>query len=126
MLFNYKCLAVLLNYSNFVYNNSKSMEYINQIIETTFNSFDITYCVVVNIATYIAIKGYEESVGIKLKTWGKRVITLLSIIIVGVVYILSGMEYKLLFNSAILAPVFWSWVGKPIVNKLKNNLEKDS
>lgn len=32
------------------------MEHINEIIQTTLNSFDFSYCIIVNILTYIIIK----------------------------------------------------------------------
>lgn len=99
------------------------MECIEQIIQTTIDSFDIGYCVTVNILTYILIESIQEVSSRKLTTWLKRVVTLVSIIIVGAVYLASGMETKLLFNSAILAPVFWSWIGKPIIKKVKKENE---
>lgn len=96
------------------------MEYIDSIIETTLNSFDLTYCVVVNVLTYLSIKMIEDSNGAKLTTWKKRLVTFINIIFVGVAYIFFGMDYKLLFNSAILAPVFWSWLGKPLIKYFSN------
>uniref|UniRef100_A0AAU8MHX6 Uncharacterized protein n=1 Tax=Geladintestivirus 1 TaxID=3233133 RepID=A0AAU8MHX6_9CAUD len=96
------------------------MEYINQIIETTINSFDFSYCITVNILTYIVIQIISEQKEVKLTTWNKRGITLLCMFIVGAAYINFGIDRKLLFNSAILAPVFWTWIAKPIINYLKN------
>lgn len=93
------------------------MEYIDSIIETTAQSFDFTYCICVNILTYIAITGIEDCSQRKLSTWCKRVVMLGAVLIVGVIYYLNGMDNKLLFNSAILAPVFWSWIGKPLVKR---------
>lgn len=98
------------------------MEYIDLIIETTLNSFDLTYCVVVNVLTYLSIQMIEDSNGAKLTTWKKRLVTFINIIFVGVAYIFFGMDYKLLFNSAILAPVFWSWLGKPLIKYFSNKL----
>lgn len=98
------------------------MEYIDSIIETTLNSFDLTYCVVVNVLTYLSIQMIEDSNGAKLTTWKKRLVTFINIIFVGVAYIFFGMDYKLLFNSAILAPVFWSWLGKPLIKYFSNKL----
>lgn len=98
------------------------MEYLDSIIETTLNSFDLTYCVVVNVLTYLSIQTIEDSNSAKLTTWRKRLITLVNIIFVGIAYIYFGMDYKLLFNSAILAPVFWSWLGKPIIKYLTNKV----
>ena len=95
------------------------MEYIERIIETTAQSFDFTYCIIVNILTYIIIKLLDEANGEKqLSIWSKRLVMFISVIIVGIVYAIIGTDLKLMFNSAILAPVFWSWVMKPICVKL--------
>lgn len=94
------------------------MEYINQIIETTLNSFDFAYCLIVNLLTYIIIKSIDEFNGEKkVKTYVKRIVLLCSILFIGVIYYLSGHDTKLLINSAILAPVAWSWIFKPIFKK---------
>ena len=37
----------------------------------------------------------------------------------GVLYAIIGINIKLILNSAILAPVFWSWVMKPICKFFK-------
>ncbi len=95
------------------------MEFLNSIIETTINSFDFTYCIIVNILTYIIIKLLDEANGEKqLSIWSKRLVMFISVIVVGIVYAIIGTDLKLMFNSAILAPVFWSWVMKPICVKL--------
>lgn len=101
------------------------MEYIERIIETTAQSFDFTYCICVNILTYVAISAIEDCVGKKLSTWLKRLVTIGAVIIVGIVYYLNGIDNKLLFNSAILAPVFWSWIGKPLVKRFTRNINKE-
>lgn len=96
------------------------MEYIDSIIETTAQSFDFTYCICVNILTYISITTIEDGSQRKLSTWCKRLVMLAAVFIVGVIYYINGMDNKLLFNSAILAPVFWSWIGKPLVKRFTN------
>lgn len=96
------------------------MDIINNIIETTLNSFDFTYCIVVNILTYLIITIINSRNGnIDMKMWSKRIILLISIIIVGCFYYFSGSDIKLLLNSAIITPVFWSWIMKPICRKFK-------
>ena len=90
------------------------MEIINNIIETTLNSFDFTYCIVVNLLTYIIIKLVDETAKHKVNIWIKRAILLFVILSTGVVYYLINEDVKLILNSAILAPVFWSWIMKPI------------
>lgn len=103
------------------------MEILNQILDTTLSSFDFGFCAVVNILTYIVIKSIDELNGKKkVSTWAKRVILLSSIIVVGIVYYLTDTDLKLLMNSAILAPVFWSWIAKPIVDKLNLGYRKET
>lgn len=92
---------------------------IAQIIDTTMNSFDFVYCLIVNILTYVIIKTIDELNKEKeVKTWVKHLVLLFSILSTGVVYYLIGQDVKLLFNSAILAPVAWNFIFKPIAKKL--------
>lgn len=91
------------------------MNIIENIIETTIESFDFSFCIAVNILTYIIIKIVDEANGTKrLSTWTKRIILLICLGIVSIVYYSTGSSIKLVANSAILAPVFWSWIFKPI------------
>lgn len=91
------------------------MEIIIQYVNTTLEQFDFSYCITVNILTYIIISIIiGKNINKNINTWIKRIILLLSIIVVGGGYYLSGTEGKILLNSSILAPVFWSWVMKPI------------
>lgn len=97
------------------------MEIIVNAINTTLESFDFAYCISVNIFTYIIIS-VLTSAGINKKyisTWSKRIILLICIVIVAFVYKLTGSDIKLIINSSILAPVFWSWVMKPICKCFK-------
>lgn len=102
------------------------MEYLNQIIDTTIESFDLSFCVTVNILTYLIIKLIDELNGSrKVATWTKRGVMLISVIIISIAYYVIGSNPKLIINSAILAPVFWSWIGKPICDKLNIGYHKD-
>ena len=95
-------------------------EIINNIITTIISSFDLSYCISVNILTYIIIKIIDELNGKKdVSTWSKRIVLLVVILSTGVLYNLIGCDNKILINSAIFAPVFWSWVLKPICKKFK-------
>lgn len=93
------------------------MEHLESIIETTLQSFDFVYCIIVNILTYLIIRILEDR--IKVTTWRKRLVLLGVIASIGVIYYLTGTPAKILLNSAILAPVFWSWVFKPICKHFK-------
>ena len=94
-------------------------EVISTIVNNTINSFDFTFCVTVNIATYITIKtitDYKKKS--KVSTWKKRLIFLFISAIIATIYCLIGSDIKTVFNSFILAPVSWSWIFKPICDKL--------
>lgn len=96
---------------------------LNEIITNTINniisSFDIPYCITVNIATYIFIQLINDIKRVKLTTWGKRIIFVIISIIVAIYYCNNGADNKIIFNSIVLAPVSWSWIFKPICSKLK-------
>lgn len=95
-------------------------ELISNIINNTLNSFDIPFCITVNIATYLLIRIITNNKStIKLNTWHKRLIFLFASIIIAIFYCLNGSDYKTILNSVILAPVSWSWIFKPICAKLK-------
>lgn len=94
-------------------------EVISTIINNTISSFDFPFCIAVNIATYITIKlitDYKKKS--KISTWNKRLIFLIISIIIAIIYCLTGSEPKTVLNSFILAPVSWSWIFKPICDKL--------
>ena len=95
------------------------MEILNNIIETTLNSFNFTYCIVVNLLTYMIIKLVDEARKCKTNVWIKRIILFFVISSTGGVYYVFNEDVKLILNSAILAPVFWSWLMKPLCKKFK-------
>lgn len=90
----------------------------DSIINIIINNFDISYCITVNILTYIIITVLINVNHGDISRVLKRVILVLAIIAVAIVYYNIGVDNKVLVNSAILAPVSWSWVIKPIVTKL--------
>ena len=103
------------------------MEYISQIVNTTIESFDFAFCIIVNVLTYLIIRLINDRNGHKdLTTWSKRLVLLLVILSIGVLYYLLGNDTRTILNSAILAPVFWSWIGKPICDKLNIGYRKDN
>ena len=96
------------------------MEILYNTIQTTLNSFDFAYCIIVNILTYLIINIINSRNGnIDMKMWSKRIVLLLCIIIIGCIYYFTGSEIKLILNSAIVTPVFWSWIMKPICKRFK-------
>lgn len=94
------------------------MEILNDIIQTTLGSFDFSFAIGVNILTYSLIKLIDEINGNKkVNTWTKRLVLLAATILVSVVYYIIGIDTKVLLNSAIIAPVSWSWIFKPLCKK---------
>ena len=101
------------------------MEILQQIIDTTINSFDFGYCIIVNILTYLIIKIIDEiNKDKEVSTWTKRGVLIVCIFSTGVVYYLLGQDTKLLINSAILTPVSWHLIFKPLCRKLGINYKK--
>lgn len=101
------------------------MDILVNIIQTTLDSFDFAFCLTVNILTYIIIKIWDERNGKKrVTTWQKRLVLLAVILSTGVLYYEIGSDTKTLVNSAILAPVFWSWVMKPICKQFNLDYKK--
>lgn len=95
------------------------MEYIKEIIDITIESFDFSFCLIVNVLTYTIIKFIDSVNGTnKVTTWIKRIIMLCSVILISIGYYITGTDTKLIINSAILAPVSWSWMFKPICKYL--------
>ena len=96
------------------------MNYLDVVIDKIINNFDFAYMFIVNVLTYIIIKIIDYVNGdAKVPTWTKRLILIISIIIVTTIYVILNYDNKItLLNSAILAPVFWSWIMRPIFIKL--------
>lgn len=96
------------------------MEIIDNIVQTTLESFDFAYCIVVNLLTYFIINVINDRRGHQdISQWKKRIILLIVILSTGVLYYFAGNNITTILNSAILAPVFWSWILKPICKKFK-------
>lgn len=95
------------------------------IIDILLENFDISYCVAVNIATYLIIKFIDDINGKKIvPRYCKRIILLLVIIVMAVIYHLSGVNSKVIIDSAILAPVSWSWIFKPLCSRCNIDYRK--
>lgn len=96
------------------------MEHIDNIISQIISNFDFAYVIIINILTYLIIVLFDLlNKDKKVSTWEKRIILLICIFIISGIYILTGYnEYIKMLNSAILAPVFWGWIIKPIFKKL--------
>ncbi len=93
---------------------------ISNFVELFNTHFDLSFMLCVNILTYILIKVIDDLNGDKVvSTWTKRLVMLISCFAIAAGYIAGGYENTtILINSAILAPVAWSWIFKPILKKI--------
>ena len=100
---------------------------LSQIINQIIANFDFVYMLVINIFTFTIIKTIDTINGDKaISTWAKRIVLLIAIVIVFIGYKINNYPNNIvLINSTIAAPVFWSWVLKPILNKFNINYNKD-
>lgn len=99
---------------------------IDEIINQVITNFDFTLIIVINVLTYFIVKIFEELNGIKILTiWQKRIIFIIAAVIMSIIYkIFTTIEICIIINSCIVAPINWSWVIKPIVNKLGIDYKK--
>jgi hypothetical protein len=93
------------------------MDIINDIIHNLATSFDFSYCVVVNVLTYILITGLINVSGKNVSRAIKRFLLIISMLLVGIVYCAVEADVRIVVNSAIITPVSWSWIFKPILTK---------
>lgn len=94
-------------------------EIISHIINNTLGCFDIPFCITVNIATYLIIKGVSDAKSnLNISIWHKRIVLLIVSLIIGYFYYITGTDFRTILNSTILAPVAWSWILKPICSKI--------
>lgn len=95
-------------------------KFIDIIVDGILSNFDFGFMFIVNVLTYIIIKTIDYFNGDnKVPTWQKRCILVISIAAMIGIYIAAGYDNTImLVNSAILAPVFWSWAVSPILKKL--------
>ena len=91
-----------------------NMEFVTEILNGIIQSFDFAFCIAVNILTYLVIKQFDKRKKKRLTTWQKRIVLIISILILGSIHYFGGTDIKIIANSVILAPVSWSWVFKPI------------
>lgn len=90
-----------------------------ETIDNILSNFDFTYCFIVNVLTYLIIKEVDRiNKQRKVKIWIKRIILLAVILSMGVLYYILNKNLEIIINSAILAPVAWSWLFKPLCAKL--------
>ena len=93
------------------------MDIIEDVIRNLTTSFDFSYCIVVNVLAYLFITCFIDIAKGNITRTMKRVLLLISMAAVGIVYYAIGTDLKLIVNSAIIAPVSWSWIIKPVLAK---------
>lgn len=98
------------------------------LINQVFNSFDIIYIFMINVVTYFLIKTADYFNGDKkVPIVTKRIFLVISTIVMFCIYKSNDYGDSLkLINSSIAAPVIWTWILKPIFNKLKIGYKKDN
>lgn len=103
----------------FIYLNFSMDKFIDVIVNGIISNFDFGFMFIVNVLTYIIIKVIDYFNGDnKVPTWQKRCVLVISIATMAGIYIAAGYDNAImLVNSAVLAPVFWSWVVSPILKK---------
>lgn len=104
----------------FIYLNFSMDKFIDVIVDGILSNFDFGFMFIVNVLTYIIIKVIDYFNGDnKVPTWQKRCVLVISIAAMAGIYNAAGYDNAImLVNSAVLAPVFWSWVVSPILKKL--------
>ena len=86
--------------------------FIDVIVNGILSNFDFGFMFIVKVIDYF--NGDN-----KVPTWQKRCVLVISIATMAGIYIAAGYDNAImLVNSAVLAPVFWSWVVSPILKKL--------
>lgn len=98
-----------------------------QLIDIIFNSFDIPFILSINVLTYSIIKIVDYFNGTRKVACGiKRLILVICSIVLGIIYKFStDIDNKVLINSVICAPVIYSWIIKPIIDKIGIGYKKD-
>lgn len=90
-----------------------------ELITNVLEQFNFAYCLIVNITTYIIIKIVDYfNKDKEVNKIIKRLILVLSILLIGGLYWLLNYDLIIIVNSSILAPVAWSWLFKPLCSKL--------
>ena len=95
-----------------------------QVLSQLILNYNFNFILSINIISYLIIQLLHKimftSKGIKI------LITIIVSIVMGIIYhFISDMNTEVLINSAILAPLAWDWVFKPILNKIGIDYKKD-
>lgn len=92
---------------------------ITKFIDLLFENFDLCFMLIVNIVTYFVIKVIDALNGNKpVSILTKRLSLVIVAIVITICYGIAGEFNNQLINSAVLAPVAYSWIFRPILIKL--------
>lgn len=92
----------------------------NQIIDIIINNFNFGLIISINLLTYGIITIYNTIFKKKASKLLKIIITIFSIIVLGIIYWKTGTVSKdIIISSCISAPLIWDWILKPIFKKIK-------
>lgn len=94
------------------------MEYLGNIIDSIIANFDFAFMISVNVLTYYIVKLLDKFNGDKaVPSWVKVISLIVSTIILGIIFLTLGSydNKMIILNSAILAPISWNVILKPIL-----------
>ena len=95
-----------------------------QLLSQLISNYNFNFVLSVNIISYLIVfllsKIHFTPKGFKI------LITAIVSIILGIIYhFITDISTEVLINSAILAPLAWDWIFKPICNKIGIDYKKD-
>src|SRR5690606_8807865 len=89
-------------------------------------NFNFAFMFIINVLSYLIIRlVYNVKDGKYVNTWSKRFILMACTVVIAIFYKLGNYDDTVkIVNSAILAPVFWDWILRPIFVKLGIDYKK--
>ena len=92
---------------------------IEEFVKDILTHFDWAYMIVVNVFTYLLIKGVDWANGDKaLSKWQKWALSIVSGLIIGISVYYMGGDKVTLFYSFFVSLFSWDWVFSPIIKKI--------
>lgn len=95
-----------------------------EILSQLISNYNFTFILSINIISYLIIQLFNKN-SIAKKGIKILITALVSIAMAILYHFISDTSTEVLINSAILAPLAWDWVFKPILNKLGIDYKKD-
>lgn len=99
---------------------------IQSIIETILGNFNFGLVISINVLVYAIIKLSDYITKQKTPKWIKIAATVVSSIVLGIVYYHAGnVSTDVILSSCVCAPLIWDWIIKPILEKFKKDYKKE-